>query len=411
MIDTIPPAKNCDKKTRMKDAMSKHILLCVSGGIAAYKAIDLASGLGKRGWQVKTVLTHNAMKFVSAINFAAITGGSVHSSLFEDAEPIPHIHLADWADLIVVAPATANTIAKAAHGIADDLAGSLFLAHQKPMLWVPAMNGKMYRHPATQENLALLKERGHHLLKPETGLLACGYQGEGRYPPNEEVIHAIRCYLEWGEDFRGKKVMVTAGATAEAIDPMRTITNRSSGKMGLALARAFALRGAEVSMIHGTVSEAIPYYLDQAVFTPTAGEMHEAVLEAAPGMDIIVKCAAVSDYKPAQAEAHKIKKGGKLSLELVPTPDILAELGRRKPGGQLLIGFAAETRNLIPYARAKLKTKNLDLICVNHLDTAGSDHTALTLVHPSHTPEAGYPKLEGDKFFVANQLIDRIMTL
>lgn len=389
--------------------MNKNILLGVSGGIAAYKAIELASLLSKAGFSVKTVLTDNAQNFVAGINFAAITHGSVHSSLFEDADPIPHITLADWADLIVVAPATANIVAKAARGLADDLLSTTLLAHTKPVLYVPAMNVNMYENPATQANLQTLRERGQHILEPVTGLLACGYEGKGKYPPNSEVLCAIRCFLEYPEDLSGTSVTVSAGATAEPIDPMRMITNRSSGRMGLAIARAFALRGAKVTLVHGLMDEKPPYYLHQAIFAPTVQLMHDAVLKSAKGCQIIVKCAAVSDFKPLKAASRKIKKGGNLNLELVPTPDILAQLGKLKTKKQMLVGFAAETDNLVANAKEKLQRKNLDLICVNHLDTAGADQTTLSVISAKDAKNARPPVLSGDKFEVALRLVERII--
>ncbi len=390
--------------------MNKNILLGVSGGIAAYKAIELASLLSKAGFSVKTILTDHALRFVTGINFAAITHGSVHSSLFEDADPIPHISLADWADLIVVAPATANIMAKAAQGLADDLLSTTLLAHTKPVLFVPAMNVNMYENPATQANLQILRERGQHILEPLTGLLACGYEGKGKYPPNAEVLSAIRCYLEYPEDLVGTSVLVTAGATAEPIDPMRLITNRSSGKMGLAIARVFALRGAKVTLVHGLMDETPPYYLHQAIFAPTVQLMFDAVIKAAKGCQIIVKCAAVSDFKPLKASSRKIKKGGNLNLELVPTPDILAQLGKLKTKKQKLVGFAAETENLVANAREKLQRKNLDLICVNHLDTAGADQTTLSILSAKDTKNTKPLQLSGDKFEVAQRLVERIIT-
>ncbi len=221
------------------------ILLGVTGGIAAYKAIDLASRLYKLGYEVKCVLTNNALQFVRPASFAAITHNSIHLNMFDDPDPVVHISLADWADIIVIAPATANIIAKAAHGIGDDLLSTILLAHVKPVLFVPAMNVHMLEAAPTQENLTTLKSRKHHILQPSSGMLACGYEGLGKYPPNEEVVAAINTYLHYQEDLSGTKVLITAGATIEAIDPMRFISNRSSGKMGLALARAMALRGAE----------------------------------------------------------------------------------------------------------------------------------------------------------------------
>ncbi len=391
--------------------MTKNILLCVSGGIAAYKAIDLASQLTKSGYNVRTILTENALRFLTAINFAAITHESVHTSLFEDADPIPHITLADWADMVVVAPATANVLAKAAHGIADDLLSSTLIAHRKPVLFVPAMNVNMYEHPATQENIALLRRRGNHILEPVCGLLACGYEGKGKYPPNDEVVYAIRCYLQYAEDLLGKKVLVTAGATAENIDPMRMITNNSSGKMGLAIARVLALRGAQVTLVHGHISETLPYYLHQVVFAPTVKEMSTDVLRDSSSYDVIVKSAAVSDYAPVQAAISKIKKGKKLSLELIPTQDILAQLGKLKPAKQILVGFAAETEDLIENAQDKLQRKNLNLICVNHLNTAGSDITTLTLIKAGKTQPKKYPVLSGSKYDVALDLVEYIIKL
>lgn len=383
------------------------ILLCVTGGIAAYKAIDLASMLYKAGYIVRTVLTESARKFVSPINFAAITHNSVHASLWEDSDPIPHINLADWADLLIVAPATANSIAKAAYGLADDLLSSLLLAHQKPVLWVPAMNVHMFENEVTQKNLALLEERGHHILSPSSGMLACGYEGKGKYPPNPEVLQAIACYLKRGMDLKGKQVLVTAGGSSEAIDPMRVIGNRSSGKMGIALARALALRGASVSLVYANISVELPYMLQSTIQANTVDEMYEAVIGLAPGMDWIIKCAAVSDFKPAQSSEHKIKKGDSLRLELVRTRDILAELGKIKKTGQKLIGFAAETDDLISNATAKLQAKKLDLIVANHLNNAASDQNQIHIIGHDRAPES----LSGDKAELAHAIIDRVKEL
>ena len=390
--------------------MSK-ILLCVSGGIAAYKAIDLASRLHKAGHEIRTVLTQNALRFVSALNFSAITGGSVHSSLFDDADPIPHIHLADWADLIVIAPATANLIAKAAHGLADDLCSTILLAHTKPRLWIPAMNVNMYSHPATEANLATLKARGDHVLEPVTGLLACGYAGKGKYPPNEEVEAAINCYLKYGKDLEGIRVLLTAGAGEEPIDPMRKLTNNSSGKMGIALARALALRGAKVRLVHGRISVTVPYYLEEAVEANDAHTMLEAVMSRRQDADWIIKCAAVSDFTPLNKELSKIPKQTSLQLELISTPDILAMLGSMKAPGQKLIGFAAQTEDLIKNAKAKLKKKRLDMICANLLKTAGQDSTEIVVIKANHSNKNAYAHLSGTKDEVAHAIIDHIKSL
>lgn len=385
----------------------KKVLLCVTGGIAAYKAIDLASKLKKQGFAVKTVLTQDAMRFVSPLNFEAITQNSCHHSLWDDQDPIPHITLSDWADIMVVAPATANTIAKAAGGIADSLLSSTLLAFNKSILWVPAMNMKMFDNPATVANLDTLTKREHFALEPDYGMLACGYEGKGKYPPNEEIVYAIRHYLERGKDLAGKKVLVTAGATVEDIDPMRMVSNKSSGKMGLALARALHLRGAVVFLIHGTMTQTKPYYLNNVIEAKSVQEMYEATIPLAEEMDWVIKCAAVSDYKPACAQKEKIKKGGAMTLELLPTKDILAELGEKKKDSQLLIGFAAETRNLIDNAKGKLKCKNLDLIVANSLENAGKDDNSIVLI----SKDGQTQEHSGNKFDLANLIIDRILKL
>lgn len=359
---------------------ARKILLCVSGGIAAYKAIDLASQLTKTGAEVKTIMTAGALQFIQAINFSAITHGSVHSSLFTDSDPIPHINLADWADLMLVAPATANVLAKAAHGISDDLLSATILAHDKPILFVPAMNVHMYENQATQANLDTLRERGHLILEPDSGMLACGYTGQGKFPPVDEILWAIKLYLDYKQDLKGIRVLLTAGACVESIDPMRCITNRSSGKMGLALARALYLRGAELTLIHAQMDSPAPYYLQKVIKAESAAELETAVNKHSKGQDWIIMCAAVSDFRPASKAADKIKKGQDLSLKLVQTTDILAGLGKKKTAKQLLIGFAAETRDLDANAKSKLERKNLDLIAVNHLDVAGQNETSLNAI-------------------------------
>lgn len=391
----------------MSILQDKKILICVTGGIAAYKAIDLASMLVKAGCKVRTLLTDAAMKFVYPLNFAAITGEKVYSSQWDEEDPIPHITLADWAEQIVVAPATANSIAKAAYGLGDNLLGATLLAHTRPVIWVPAMNVHMYDNPITQDNLARLRERGHHVLSPDTGRLACGYIGKGKYPPNSEIVPAIACYLNHTEDLKGKKVLVTAGATSEAIDPMRTISNKSSGKMGIALARALALRGAEVYMVYGNISVEMPYLLAESVAAASVEAMYDAVLSRAPRMDWIIKCAAVSDYKPAHSALQKIKKGAALNLELLPTPDILAAFGKEKKAGQRLIGFAAETEDLLANASKKLMAKNLDLIVVNHLENAAQDSNSIQILSAK---DATSPKsYSGLKSELAHHIIDEIL--
>ncbi|MDD2231055.1 MAG: bifunctional phosphopantothenoylcysteine decarboxylase/phosphopantothenate--cysteine ligase CoaBC [Candidatus Cloacimonetes bacterium] len=397
---------------------NKRILLCVTGGIAAYKAIDLASQLCKSGYDVKCVFTENALRFVQAASFAAITHNSTHQSLFDDSDPIVHISLADWADMVVIAPATANVIAKAAHGIADDLLSTMLVAHTKPMLIVPAMNVHMFLSASTQHNLQILKERKHHILQPSTGMLACGYSGQGKYPPNEEIIAAIATYLDYGEDLAGKKVLVTAGSTIEAIDPMRFLSNRSSGKMGLALARALALRGAEVHLIHGHIETLPPHYLAELVHTESADEMYAAVMSRFAKMDWIIKCAAVADYKPESSSSTKLPKSESHPLILVATPDILLELGTKKLPHQKLIGFAAQTDDLISKGLEKYNRKHLDMICINNIAVAGSDNSEITVLGKlpeiprlSKNTELNTTTMKGSKLALANKIIDLVKSL
>jgi len=389
--------------------MKKRILLCVCGGIAAYKAIDLASLLVRQGYEVRSILTKGALEFVSSLNFSAITSNPAHTNLFEDSDPIPHIRLAEWADLVVVAPATANIIAKAANGISDDLLTATLLAHRKPVIFFPAMNVYMFENAATQANLLVLENRGHFIMPPETGRLACGYVGKGKYPPNPEILAAIETNLNHALDLKGKQVLVTAGATIEAIDPMRYISNRSSGKMGLALARALSLRGAEVTLVHANLSLPLPHYLRETISVESATEMEKAVLERADKMDWIIKCAAVADYTPQKASKAKLPKEKELLLTLIQTPDILAELGKLKKAGQLLIGFAAQSEDDPAKALDKLKRKNLDMICQNNIRVAGKDNSEITLIKKMMPEEPIY--LKGDKFELAHKLIDVVNTL
>lgn len=388
------------------DLQDKKVLLGVSGGIAAYKAIELASMLYKSGAQIKTIMTDSARELVSAVNFSAITHGTVHHSQFHDSDPIPHINLADWADIVVIAPATANIMAKAANGIADDLLSSTLLACTSTILWIPAMNVHMYDNLATQDNIAILRKRGHFVLKPATGLLACGYDGKGKYPPNQEVIAAIKTYLHYGYDLSGKKILVTAGACSEDIDPMRCITNKSSGKTGLSIARAASLRGAEVSLVYADIKDEIPYHLSMAILAKSSADMHKAVVELATNHDTIIMCAAVSDYKPLEVAQSKIKKGNDISLDLIQTVDILKEVSKRRTSGQKIIGFAAETDQIEENAREKLSRKQLDLIVANDLAVAGKDHSEQIFISNTDTI-----KEKGDKFTLAHKLLDRINKL
>ncbi len=380
----------------------KKIVLIVSGGIAAYKAIDLASRLKKLGVRVRTILTKSALEFISEINFRAITGEATYTDQFDLAEPIAHITLADWADIMVVAPATANIIGKLANGIGDDLATSTALAFHKPIVIVPAMNVNMYHNPAVQANIETLKIRGINLLIPEKGMLACGYEGRGKYPPNEEVIPAIITYLQYSKTLNSK-YLITMGASQEDIDPMRFITNHSSGKMGIALARASYLRNSEVTVIHSRISQVLPYYLENVHQTLSAEEMFLQVKEEYQWADVIISCAAVADYTPAIKREQKIKKSQEMNLQLKRTQDILKYLGEHKKSGQILVGFAAESENLIENAQAKLKKKNLDLIVANNISVAQSNRSTAYLI-TSHSVE----EFKGSKFELAHKIVDTI---
>ena len=382
---------------------NKKILVAVTGGIAAFKAISLCSMLKKQGAEVRVMLTDNAQKFVTPLSFGTITRNPVATTLWHDDGQIPHIDLAAWADILVVAPATGNIIAKCAHGIADDLISSTLLAAFCPVLFVPAMNVYMLSNPATQANIAILRERGYFLMEPEHGDLACGYAGKGRYPENEEVIYYIRTYLDIKRDYSGKKIMITAGACREKIDPMRFLSNCSTGKMGLALARSASIRGADVTLISAHVSVNIPDYI-KSIKVSSAAEMHKACLDAFDDNDIVIMNAAVSDYRPADVSLNKIKKGANLSLELVRTKDIISELTETKRPSQIVCGFAAESENIMQYARDKMINKKMDCIVANDLNVAGADITKCTFIAPD--VEADF---SGDKFDVAHNILNELL--
>ena len=367
----------------------KTITLGVTGSIAAYKAAEVASLLNKAGADVHVIMTACAQKFVAPATFATLTGNPVHTDLFAGTDNpggpggpggllLPHIELAR-THLLVVAPATANILAKAAHGLADDLLSAAILAAPGPVLFCPAMNVHMYRNPATRANLAALKKYGHHVLEPGTGALACGETGEGRLPEPPEIVAEIARLLGGpAKDLQGLSVLITAGGTREPLDPVRFLSNRSSGQMGYALAAAAAARGADVTLVTAPTALAVPGGV-RAVLVETAQQMFEAVLEHFPRADIVIKAAAVADYRPARTAEQKIKKEGEtLVIELVKNPDILLELGRRKKPGQVLVGFAAETENLLANARRKLAEKNVDLLVANDVTRPGAGFGADT---------------------------------
>jgi phosphopantothenoylcysteine decarboxylase/phosphopantothenate--cysteine ligase len=346
-------------------------VLGVGGGIAAYKSAELARALMERGFTVDTVMTEAAREFIQPLTFAALTGRKVITSLFASgsaddvlASSVEHIRVAQESEILVVAPATANLLARFAHGLANDFLTTFYLAFQGPVLLCPAMNTAMWEHPATVSNMDILRRRGHYIMNPDSGPLACGAVGAGRLPDPERIADLACRILERRHDLDGETVLVTAGPTREPLDPVRFISNRSSGKMGYAVAEEAALRGARVILVSGPVHLPPPEGVE-LVAVQTAREMYQAVLERLPASTIIVKTAAVADYHVAEIPRQKVKKTAmRLSLELDPTPDILAEVGRRKQD-QILIGFAAETENLLVEARRKLESKNCDMVVAN----------------------------------------------
>ncbi|MCK9366431.1 MAG: bifunctional phosphopantothenoylcysteine decarboxylase/phosphopantothenate--cysteine ligase CoaBC [Metallibacterium scheffleri] len=358
----------------------QRVLLGVSGGIAAYKACELVRRLREREVEVRVVLTANAERFVGALTFQALSGQPVRNSLWDAAAEaaMGHIELARWADVVLVAPASANTLARLAHGLADDLLGTLCLASDRPLLLAPAMNRLMWAHPATQANLALLQARGAQILGPDSGTQACGEVGAGRMLEPDAIVTALAelAPAVAAVDLHGLRVLISAGPTLEDLDPVRYLGNRSSGRMGFAIAAAAAQAGAEVTLVAGPVSLATPPGLARRVDVRSARQMHAAMLDAARAADIVIAAAAVADYRPAQVSAHKIKKhGGALTMELLENPDILAALAALRPK-PFLVGFAAETEQLEAHARAKLERKGADMIAANRVDAGLGIETA-----------------------------------
>ncbi len=352
----------------------KEALLGVTGSIAAYKAVDLASRLTKLGASVNVIMTQNATRLLAPLTFQSISRNPVVVDMFAEAadwQP-KHISLADRADILVVAPATANIIAKLAHGIADDMLSTTALAVRCPILIAPAMNCHMFDNSIFQENMEILRRHGFAFVEPEYGQLACGYEGKGRLANAEKIIQEIQRLVSKPSDFKGKKILVTAGPTHEALDPIRFITNRSSGKMGYAVAEASSSRGADVTLISGP--SALPDPRDVTlVKVESAIQMRDAVLKRASQADVVIMAAAVSDYRPQNISPQKIKKGqDQMTLVLERNPDIIAELGQSKPDGQILVGFSMETENVLDNALEKLQKKNLDLIAANDVSQPGA---------------------------------------
>ena len=361
-----------------------NIVVGVTGGIACYKALELVRLLVQDSCSVRVVMTRGAAEFVTPLSFQTLSGSPVATDLFSltQESEIGHINLADSADLMVIAPATANIVARLAAGIADDLLTTVVLATRAPLLVVPSMNVHMLAHPMVQANLAKLREAGYHVMESASGYLACGYEGKGRLPEPQAIVEEIRALLRPG-DLAGEKIVVTAGPSREPLDPVRFISNRSSGKMGYALARAAARRGAEVVLVSGPTALAPPQGV-RTVPVVTAEEMRTAVLAEFDSATAVFMAAAVADYRPRSTSGKKMKRGGDaIRLDFVPNPDIVAELGARK-GDRIVVGFAAETESLVENARGKLRRKNLDLLVANDVTREDSgfdvDTNAVTLL-------------------------------
>lgn len=390
----------------------KNIVLGVTGGIAAYKSCELTRLLIKAGASVHVIMTSGAAEFVTPLTFQTLSRKPVHTDLFsltQEAE-VGHISLADRADLFVIAPATANIIGKIANGIADDLLTTSVMATKAPVLLAPAMNCNMYDNPIVQDNMNRLKRYGYHFIDSETGELACGYEGKGRMAEPGDIMEEIEAILS-PKDLKGERIVVTAGPTCEAIDPVRFIGNRSSGKMGYALARMALRRGAEVILISGP-SSLMPPKGTRFVPVESAEDMRNAVTVNLKDATIVIMAAAVADYRPVNAASEKIKKGaGSMSLDLEKTEDIISEVGRKK-GKRLIIGFAAETDNLLANAKKKLKEKNLDLIVANNVKEPGAgfgvDTNIVTIIDKNGVVEA-LPKMSKDE--VAWKVLDRVTAL
>lgn len=396
------------------------VVLGVSGCIAAYKAAELVRQLQQDGIRVQVVMTAHAQEFIRPLTFAALTGEKVITGMFAegggDAAPnlesaVEHIAVADSADALLLAPATANLLGKLAHGIADDFLTTLFLATKAPVVVAPAMNVNMWEHPTVQSNLARLREVGVTVVEPDEGYLACGWTGPGRLASTESILDKLREVLGIRRDLSEETVLVTAGPTCEDIDPVRYLTNRSSGRMGYAVAEAALRRGARVILVSGpTALEPPPVALFESV--RTTEEMRQAVGKHLAESSVIVKAAAVVDFQPARRERQKIKRvRGALTLELAPTADLLEEIGARK-ADRLLVGFAAETENVVENARAKLTAKNLDLVVANDVTRNGAGFDAETNIVTILTRdgrEISLPKMS--KFAVANRILDEVVRL
>lgn len=391
----------------------KTVVLCVTGGIAAYKAADLTSKLRGAGADVRVLMTESATQFIAPITFETLSGNRAVVDTFDRdfAWEVEHVSLAKAADVFVIAPATANIIAKAAHGIADDMVSTTLLATRAPVVLAPAMNTGMYDNPATQQNLETLRGRGFHIVEPASGRLACGDEGRGKLADTAALLCGIEAALT-AQDLAGLNILVTAGPTREALDPVRFLSNHSTGKMGYAAAARAAMRGARVTLVSGPTALETPFGVSR-VDVVSARDMHDAVLSRAKEQDIIIKAAAVGDYRPAETASEKLKKrADDMTVPLVRNPDILQELGRGKRVGQLLCGFAMETQNLLANAEEKLRNKNCDMLVANSLRDLGAgfahDTNAATLLFADGRRETA-PLMRKDE--LADLILSRLLAL
>lgn len=392
---------------------NKTVLLGVTGSIAAYKIANLASALKKLHADVHVLMTENATNFINPITFETLTGNKCIIDTFDRnfQFQVEHVSLAKQADIMMLAPASANVIGKIAHGIADDMLTTTIMACKCPIYISPAMNTNMYENPILQDNLEVLRKYGYHIIDPASGYLACGDTGAGKMPEPEVLIEYILKEIAFEKDLEGKKILITAGPTQEAIDPVRYITNHSSGKMGYALAKRAMLRGAEVTLVSGQVAITPPPFV-KVVSITSAKEMFEAVTSVSTEQDIIIKAAAVADYRPSFVSDQKMKKkDNQLSIELERTDDILKYLGEHKRKGQILCGFSMETENMISNSRAKLEKKNLDMIAANNLKVEGAgfrtDTNVLTLI--TQNEEVSLEKMSKED--AAGIILDKLISL
>ena len=392
----------------------KNVVLGVTGGIAAYKACELTSRLRKAGAQVYVIMTKHACEFVAPLTFETLSNHPVVTDTFAHPETweVEHIALAKRADVFVIAPATANILAKMAHGIADDMLSTTVLATKAPVLVAPAMNTGMWENIATRENVKLLKQRGIHFIGPEGGFLACGDTGAGRMSEPKDIFEVIKSILCPKRDMEGLRVLVTAGPTQEKIDPVRYISNRSSGKMGYAIADAAAKRGAKVTLVTGPVNLSVPEGVE-AVRIQSTQDLFDAMTARCPEMDVVIQAAAPADFTPAVVAAQKIKKqgDGDLTLTLRQTPDVAAQVGRLKHPGQVLVGFAAETNDVLINAQGKLQKKNLDMIVANDVTKPGAGFDVDTNIVTFVTAEKQETLPCLPKTQVAEELLDRALAL